>query len=77
MENRVHGPIKCHECTPDMLAVVKKDVHSGRGGTGRIQRHRGWGNLSGSAESGHGSKVEDVGVGEGGRGLGGWGNICL
>ena len=43
MENRVHGPIKCHEYTPDMLAVVKEDVHSGRGGTGRIQRHRGWG----------------------------------
>jgi hypothetical protein len=77
MKNRVHGPVKCHECTPDMLAVVKEDVHSRRGETGRIQRHRGWGNLGGCAESGHWSRTEDAGVGEGGRNPGGWGNVCL
>lgn len=33
MENRVHGPFKCHERALEKLATMKGDMHTDCGGT--------------------------------------------
>jgi hypothetical protein len=42
-ENRVHGPIKCHEGASDELIVVKEDTDIDCGGIGQSQEASGQG----------------------------------
>lgn len=48
-ENRVHGPIKCHEGASDELIVVKEDMDIDCGGLGQSQEG---GKLAAKAKAG-------------------------